>query len=71
MNPSYYRYKCLFSTLLLIFRKRWGYIFNNDEDVVGLVGDIMPIVALFQVRPPTLDILSDRLRLFNLCYFHF
>jgi len=37
------------STLLLVFRKRWGYIFNNDEDVVGLVSDIMPIVALFQI----------------------
>jgi MATE family multidrug resistance protein len=40
------------STFLLIFRKRWGYIFNNDEEVIALVGGIMPLVALFQVYYP-------------------
>lgn len=39
---------CL-STLLLVFRKRWGYIFNNDEEVITLVSGIMPLVALFQI----------------------
>ncbi|QRW23429.1 MATE efflux family protein [Rhizoctonia solani] len=33
----------------LVFRKRWGYLFNNDETVIRLVGDIMPLVALFQI----------------------
>lgn len=39
---------CL-STFLLIFRKRWGYLFNDDEEVIALVAGIMPLVALFQI----------------------
>ncbi|GAB1522295.1 ethionine resistance protein [Rhizoctonia solani] len=39
---------CL-SFFFLVFRKRWGYLFNNDETVIRLVGDIMPLVALFQI----------------------
>ncbi|CAE6467908.1 unnamed protein product [Rhizoctonia solani] len=37
------------STFFLVFRKRWGYLFNNDETVIRLVSDIMPLVALFQI----------------------
>ncbi|ELU44319.1 multidrug/Oligosaccharidyl-lipid/Polysaccharide flippase [Rhizoctonia solani AG-1 IA] len=37
------------SFFFLVFRKRWGYLFNNDETVIRLVGDIMPLVALFQI----------------------
>jgi len=37
------------STTFLTFRHSWGYIFNNDAEVVALVAQIMPIVALFQV----------------------
>ncbi|KAG8733192.1 hypothetical protein FRC11_008051 [Ceratobasidium sp. 423] len=37
------------SIFFLTFRKRWGYIFNNDETVIRLVSDIMPLVALFQI----------------------
>lgn len=38
-----------FSALLLIFRKSWGYLFNNDIEVVTLVASILPLVALFQL----------------------
>jgi Na+-driven multidrug efflux pump len=32
----------------MVFRKNWAYIFNDDIEVVQLVGRIMPLVALFQ-----------------------
>lgn len=32
-----------------MFRYKWGYMFNSDEEVVTLVATILPIVALFQV----------------------
>ncbi|KAG1752072.1 MATE efflux family protein [Suillus lakei] len=38
-----------FSAVLLIFRKSWGYLFNNDMEVVTLVATILPLLALFQV----------------------
>lgn len=37
------------STMFLVFRHSWGYLFNNDPEVVSLVATILPIVALFQV----------------------
>ncbi len=37
------------SAILLIFRKNWGYLFNNDPEVVQIVATIMPYIALFQV----------------------
>ncbi|EDR01957.1 multidrug/Oligosaccharidyl-lipid/Polysaccharide flippase, partial [Laccaria bicolor S238N-H82] len=37
------------SAMFLIFRNVWGYLFNNDPEVVGLVASILPLVALFQV----------------------
>ncbi|KAF4618728.1 hypothetical protein D9613_010164 [Agrocybe pediades] len=37
------------STMFVVFRKNWAYIFNDDPEVVGLVASVMPIVALFQV----------------------
>lgn len=37
------------STLCMIFRKQWGYLFNNDPQVVAIVASIMPYIALFQV----------------------
>ncbi|CAE6458103.1 unnamed protein product [Rhizoctonia solani] len=37
------------SVFFLVFRNRWGYLFNNDETVIRLVGRIMPLVALFQI----------------------
>lgn len=37
------------SAILLIFKNNWGYLFNNDPEVVSLVADILPYVAFFQV----------------------
>lgn len=36
--------------VFLIFRKSWGYLFNGDAEVVNLVAEVLPLVALFQVR---------------------
>ncbi|KAF8315345.1 multidrug Oligosaccharidyl-lipid polysaccharide flippase [Clavulina sp. PMI_390] len=38
-----------FSTIFMVFRHDWAYIFNDDNDVVVLVAKIMPIVAVFQI----------------------
>ncbi|KAH7325381.1 multidrug/Oligosaccharidyl-lipid/Polysaccharide flippase [Rhizoctonia solani] len=35
--------------VFFIFRVHWGYIFSNDEVVVRLVGDMMPLVAVYQI----------------------
>lgn len=35
--------------IFTIFRKNWGYLFNNDEEVIALVSGILPLVALFQI----------------------
>jgi len=37
------------SAIFLIFRNQWGYLFNEDPNVVELVASILPVVALFQV----------------------
>ncbi|WVQ96425.1 hypothetical protein IAU59_003530 [Kwoniella sp. CBS 9459] len=37
------------SSICVIFRKNWGYMFNSDEEVVKLVAEIMPYIALFQL----------------------
>ncbi|KAI0070551.1 MATE efflux family protein [Panus rudis PR-1116 ss-1] len=39
----------IWSTMFMVFRHSWGYIFNDDESVVKLVAAILPIVSLFQV----------------------
>ncbi|KAM6496610.1 MATE efflux family protein [Amanita muscaria] len=39
---------CL-STMFIVFRDRWAYMFNNDPEVVSLVRKILPILALFQI----------------------
>ncbi|KAF5362798.1 hypothetical protein D9757_011004 [Collybiopsis confluens] len=39
----------IFSSIFWIYRKKWGYLFNNDEDVATMVASILPLVALFQV----------------------
>ncbi|KAI9510175.1 MATE efflux family protein [Russula earlei] len=37
------------SSMFLIFRNKWGYLFNNDPNVVRIVASILPLAALFQV----------------------
>lgn len=34
----------------MAFKKNWGYLFNNDPEVVAIVASIMPYIALFQVN---------------------
>ena len=40
--------------ICMVARKNWGYLFNNDPEVVNIVASIMPYIALFQVRYPLL-----------------
>ena len=35
--------------MFIVFRHGWGHLFNNDPEVVSLVAQILPLVALFQV----------------------
>ncbi|KAL5525226.1 ERC1_3 [Sanghuangporus sanghuang] len=37
------------SAILLVFRNKWGYLFNDDSEVVRLVASILPLVALYQI----------------------
>ncbi|KAF9178618.1 hypothetical protein BGZ51_007616 [Haplosporangium sp. Z 767] len=37
------------STMLIIFKERWGRLFSDDQDVVNTVAAILPLVALFQI----------------------
>ncbi|KAJ3573733.1 hypothetical protein NP233_g2238 [Leucocoprinus birnbaumii] len=36
------------STLFMVFRQSWAYIFNDDPKVVSMVAGIIPLCALFQ-----------------------
>jgi hypothetical protein len=38
--------------VLFVARKRWGYLFNDDPEVVELVAQVMPYCAIFQVPTP-------------------
>ena len=40
---------CLNSTILIAIRTKWGWLFSNDDEVVNIVCDILPILALFQI----------------------
>ncbi|KAG1888238.1 MATE efflux family protein [Suillus subluteus] len=51
-----------FSAVLLTFRKSWGYLFNNDIEVVTLVASILPLLALFQIPDFACAITSGILR---------
>ena len=37
------------SMVLLIFHTSWGYLFNNDAEVVKLVARVLPLVAVLQI----------------------
>lgn len=40
----------LFNSLIcVVFRHKWGYLFNSDPVVVGMVAEVMPIMGFFQV----------------------
>ncbi|KAF6757789.1 multidrug Oligosaccharidyl-lipid polysaccharide flippase [Ephemerocybe angulata] len=48
--------------LYLVFRKNWGRLFNDDEEVVSLVADIVPLIALFQLFDGNANVTSGVLR---------
>ncbi|OCH87072.1 MATE efflux family protein [Obba rivulosa] len=52
----------VWSTMFMVFRHSWAYLFNNDPDVVSLVASIIPLVALFQVFDGVAAITSGILR---------
>ncbi|EMD31953.1 hypothetical protein CERSUDRAFT_59308 [Gelatoporia subvermispora B] len=52
----------VWSTMFMVFRNSWAYLFNNDPDVVTLVASILPLVALFQVFDGLAAIASGILR---------
>jgi len=37
------------SAIFFTFRHSWGYIFNDDPEVVSLVAQVLPLAALFQM----------------------
>ncbi|KAF8980195.1 hypothetical protein BGZ46_004536 [Entomortierella lignicola] len=37
------------STMLLIFKERWGRLFSEDVEVIATVAMVLPLVALFQI----------------------
>ncbi|KAL6308843.1 mate-domain-containing protein [Sparassis latifolia] len=39
----------VWSTMFLVFRHSWAYLFNDDPEVVALVASLLPLLALFQV----------------------
>ncbi|KAF8600068.1 multidrug/Oligosaccharidyl-lipid/Polysaccharide flippase [Ceratobasidium sp. AG-I] len=39
----------IMSTILMVFRKNWSYMFNGDEEVAKLVASVLPLLALFQI----------------------
>jgi MATE family multidrug resistance protein len=43
----------MYSVICMAFKKNWGYLFNNDPEVVAIVASIMPYIALFQVSLQT------------------
>ena len=50
------------STLFIVFRNKWAYLFNNDPEVVSLVASILPLAALFQVFDGTSGVVAGILR---------
>ncbi|KAG9313750.1 mate-domain-containing protein [Chiua virens] len=50
------------SGILLIFRERWGYMFNSDAEVVMLVAAVIPVLALVQIFDQWAAVISGILR---------
>jgi len=53
---------CLCSTLFLVFRHSWAYLFNDDPEVVALTASIIPLLSLFQVFDGTSAVTGGILR---------
>lgn len=41
-------------SIMMATKNVYGYLFSDDEQVVALVADVMPLVASFQVRAQSL-----------------
>ncbi|KAL4068536.1 mate-domain-containing protein [Scleroderma yunnanense] len=52
----------IWSTLFLVLRNKWAYLFNSDPEVVSLVATILPLAALFQVFDGTSGVVAGILR---------
>ncbi|KAG8787544.1 hypothetical protein FRC12_015467 [Ceratobasidium sp. 428] len=39
----------IMSTIIMLSRNRWSYMFNDDKEVAGLVSNVLPLLALFQI----------------------
>ncbi|KAG9313747.1 MATE efflux family protein [Chiua virens] len=52
----------LLSGLFMTFRDSWGYIFNDDPEVVALVAAVLPLVALVQACDDSGAVISGILR---------
>ncbi|GLB43714.1 putative multidrug oligosaccharidyl-lipid polysaccharide flippase [Lyophyllum shimeji] len=50
------------STILLVSRKSWAKLFNNDPEVVNLVAAVIPIIILFQILDANSAVTSGILR---------
>ncbi|CCO31080.1 putative transporter C323,07c [Rhizoctonia solani AG-1 IB] len=52
----------LISATYMIFRKNWGYMFNNDQEVVDLVAHVIPFLACSQLFDCGTNIMDGILR---------
>ncbi|KAH7882897.1 mate-domain-containing protein [Phlebopus sp. FC_14] len=52
----------IFSGILVVFRHSWGYLFNDDPEVVALVGSTLPLIALVELFDCTNGVVSGILR---------
>ncbi|KIJ59880.1 hypothetical protein HYDPIDRAFT_161804 [Hydnomerulius pinastri MD-312] len=52
----------LFSAILVVFRRSWGLLFNNDPEVVALVSSVLPLLALVELFDCTNGVISGILR---------
>ncbi|KAL7420831.1 ethionine resistance protein [Cryptotrichosporon argae] len=59
-------FACGNSAVCVVFRRNWGYLFNNDPEVVALVATIMPYIALFQVADGVIATANSVLRALGL-----
>ncbi|QRV93309.1 MATE efflux family protein [Ceratobasidium sp. AG-Ba] len=39
----------IMSTIIMLSRNRWSYMFNDDKEVARLVSGVLPLLALFQI----------------------
>jgi MATE family multidrug resistance protein len=53
---------CISCAIFTLFRKSWGYLFNDDPEVIKMVSEILPLVALFQVFDAISAVTSGILR---------